>query len=535
MAFLRQSVKISSEENFVNIQRAFWETSLPKDWVDAHPQMWDIFRGGRSYQEITDTSQEFANVLTLLRLQNCFYEVNRKDSYSLREVRTLFESISDEWYQRYYSHPLWQLLRDGTLSTNGFIAWVVQNYHISRAAGVTDARCATRFKHNELLQTMFQTSSLEEYWHCDAFYFVSHKKFPVTDSQVKQYVPLPSTLAFEQQMLRMADEDWLGYALVSYFQESSIKFYEDCKEFYQTVEKNYDIEGFFKPWLQHIELDFNHKHAESFADLFDSKETFSSAEVMNSIRNAWFAFAFLFESLDEILGQNRENENVVLRNPIFDGQINSGKSSLLSGYSDAETTAICSENAFELYEKLYANRLTLLDDLKNKKFDFSSIKVDYVHGKTVEVIFKALSYAKEHDEIITLGKLAENAFGLDKNRQRQQSEVRQECSAQSVAVANFLTELALQSVNFCFICYHFYNLSKGEFSVLSNGKSTLIPIDKESFETLKNFLKNVRLEVRLNDRLINTLLQFNELLVNWLSTEEKFFQEDLFPVETDNK
>ena len=71
----------------------------------------------------------------------------------------------------------------------------------------------------------------------------------------------------------MAEEDWLGHLLVSLFQESSIKFYQECKEFYRQLEVRYKMENFFLPWIKHMDLDLNLSHAGRLSDVLDSDES----------------------------------------------------------------------------------------------------------------------------------------------------------------------------------------------------------------------------------------------------------------------
>lgn len=93
-------------------------------------------------------------------------------------------------------------------------------------------RCATRLPRKNLRE-FFQSNTLEEYSHCDDYFFIEHPDLNTED--VYRSVQLPSILNFDQQMYRMAEEDWLGHLLVSLFQESSIKFYQECKEFYRQL------------------------------------------------------------------------------------------------------------------------------------------------------------------------------------------------------------------------------------------------------------------------------------------------------------
>src|SRR6185503_20799475 len=108
-------------------------------------------------------------LVTLLDAQGCFLPEPASDS--LADALAAFLPLRSVMYADYYSHPLWTRLRDGAATAGELTTWAVHNYHVSRSAGAIAARRSVR-SHDDGLQPFFREDALEEYWHCDAFYFV---------------------------------------------------------------------------------------------------------------------------------------------------------------------------------------------------------------------------------------------------------------------------------------------------------------------------------------------------------------------------
>lgn len=142
--FLRDSATLVETDGEVVIRYALWELSLPRDWVVTHVGLRRFLDRQLGCEEIGDGDPQVRNVILALALQGCLTADGGRDNYSLRDVRELFRPLCYQWYGQYYSHPLWNRLREGTLSQNGLVAWMIHNYHVSRSVGMTDARCAVR-------------------------------------------------------------------------------------------------------------------------------------------------------------------------------------------------------------------------------------------------------------------------------------------------------------------------------------------------------------------------------------------------------
>ena len=166
------------------------------------------------------------------------------------------------------------------------------------------------------LRAFFRDDALDEFWHCDAFYFVDNPNLTLDARKVKAYVPLAASTAFEDVALRAADEDWLGHLLIAYFQESSIIFRHDSERFYDSVERHYALPGFFAGWWWHMSLDAEQGHADGLKGLFASDRRVSLPEIARSIRCMQLAHFFLLKALDQIAAHaDLETDAVDLRQP----------------------------------------------------------------------------------------------------------------------------------------------------------------------------------------------------------------------------
>jgi hypothetical protein len=374
--YLRDSVVVLTTDEAVLVRHAMWELSLPREWVEARAALCDFLARRCSRKQVPGEDAQLHNVLHLFGEAGCLSAESGRESYQLREVRAIFRPLCATWYGRYYAHPLWDRLRDGSLSRNALVAWLIHNYHVSRSVGMTDARSAVRLSRAPL-RDVFCETALDEFAHCDAFYFVRHPGLSIDDEQVKAYLPLPSSQAFDQEMLRIAEDDWLAHVLVALFQETTAGFYEDVKEFYHIVEERYRLPGLFAPWLRHVEYDLGHDHAQQFTALLDSDEEIVGDVVTCALAHAHFTFLFLLHALDEILGEDRHDDRVCLRMPP-------------NAAPPLATIALPSRAPEE---------------------DVSFLRADLSRS-----LLRALSFSSGHDEVILFGRLALETRRVDGGR-----------------------------------------------------------------------------------------------------------------------
>ncbi len=306
---LRPNVLVDFQPEQVTIAFGPWETRLPREWVDGRPEVANLLNGRSTLREgLADA--DAGPVAKLLAAQGCFVPDLVTTPVSLVCIRALFEPIKLEWYASYYSHPLWNALRSGAATRAELVGWIIHNYHVSRAAGIVAARAAISHRR---WRRFFEIDAIEEFWHCDAFYFIDAPDLRVPGRDVRTYVPLPASLAFEQLCLVTAERDPVGHLLIAYFQEASIMFRSDSDTFYCNVEQAYGIDGFFRTWRQHIQIDVDHGHADGLAQLFDTDWHVPPDQLAAALRNAWLAFYFLLASLDDVRGQ--AGPSIALRHP----------------------------------------------------------------------------------------------------------------------------------------------------------------------------------------------------------------------------
>jgi thiaminase len=453
--WLRQQVKVTVLDEVVDVQHQFLTISLPRDWIAREPEIEALLAASIGRQDVSSRDPKVQGVIQLLEAQDCFFQSKAQERYTVREVKELFDRIASTWYSDYYAHPVWQELRQGALPLSGFVAWVLHNYHVSRAAGRSGARCATRYPRLEL-RSFFAEDVLEEYWHCDAFYFVRHSQLSISDKDVKSYVPLPSSLAFEQHTLDVAESDWLGHLLISYFQESSIRFYSDCREFYSQVEDAYGFPGFFDGWVEHMRLDFAHGHAEGFIRLLDSDEVVTHEELLSSLQKAWYAYYFLTTALDEIADEARRNPAPILRAPVRAGRLDPKISTLAPCIGEVRGSS-----SGEIAEILVA----LLGTVHPPK----QTDVSYLQNRLRHTIYLALSHAREHDDIILFGRLAEVVESPEIVGSGQPAPP----TPSAVALYAFVADLAPQAEQFAFVIYLTHLLRTGWFSISERALAAL--------------------------------------------------------------
>jgi hypothetical protein len=377
---LKRDVSVRPDGERVRITYALWQVALSRDWIRANPVVEQLL--GRHITRAEAQAYPAAQpLIALLGAQGCFDPVERP-AYSLREVRALFDPLRSQWYAEYYAHPAWQRLREGLIGRSGLLAWLIHNYHVSRAAGVVAARMAARGGDNAWAR-FFRQDALDEYWHCDAYYGLDTPLLQdVGPTRIRHYVPLPSSRAFEEHTLQVAEHHPLGHILIAYFQEASIAFLDDSGDFYREVERQYDVQGLFNPWLQHIRIDVEQGHAEGLGHLLDDEAEVDAETLEQALQQAWLAFYFLRAALDDILAQDA-GDTLAQRQP----------KTVPAGIGDE-------------YELLHAwvaeaeppGRLP--DDERA-----------WVRQGLRDSAFRALGFARRHDEIIACGHWAQRLSG----------------------------------------------------------------------------------------------------------------------------
>ena len=459
---------VETRAEFVTVAYSFWKVELPREWVNRTPAIQRFLSRDAPASDISnDSDPSVLGVLTLLDLQGCLRYPDDRAFYTLKEVSNIFCALRASWYAQYYRHALWHRLREGSLSLNALVSWLIHNYHLSRSAGVSAARCSTRSPRADI-RKLFRASAIEEYAHCNDFFFVNHEKLAIPDSAVKQHLPLAGSLAFDLQMLRIAEDDWLAHVLVALLQESSVRFFDSCVAFYATVETNYGLQGFFENWKKHLSLDLDYDHAGAFAGALDSNEKVSREQVQFSLRNAFFTFRHLLSALDEILENDRSDPTIELDLP------NTQVSHLTLAELAREgiPTAKAPDNA--------SDRKFLLIDV-------------------AESLQRVLGNSKAHDQVLLFGRLVEATTGM--TAKVGVGDI-QPISPWAMALANLLRESSGDPVEYAFLLFRLSGIDEG-----------LVPISPMGLHQLAQHLE--RISSSFYCRLVDSRRQLDKFFHRW--------------------
>lgn len=513
--FLRSSIEVIEGRDVVSLRHPYWQLDLPAGWVATTPGVPQFLARQITADEARNQSPTSCDLMRLLEGQGCLTFRSDVESYTCSQAKNLFRAIANEWYGEYYRHELWDALRKGSLSRNALIAWLVHNYHISRSAGVTAARCATRSPRRSI-RSLFLQSALEEYSHCEDFYLVRHPELTIPDSQLKSYVHLPWSLAFDQEMLRTAETDWLGHVFVSLFQEYTAIFYEGAAQFFKIVEDRYGLHQFFDRWKAHIDFDLKHHHSQSFSKALESQEIVPIDQLTYSLKSAWFAYRYLFGALDQILNESDHTvRSLRLRLPIAGGTVDRGSSGLSSRYSKAtdriHLPPLCSPATLleSLCKEGFVPQVVLEKRANPDAQDIAFIRLDIADS-----VFRCLSYAEGHEDVIAIGTLAELVFSrLDVAEREHLRGWLQPATSEAMAVSNFLRELACHPTDFCYVLLL---AARTAYACASLEDPQWMPLPRNGCSELAAFLDRRSVSGDELDRLATRHFQFSEFLDLWL-------------------
>jgi len=449
MIRLRSSVAVTRGEDSCTLRHGFWDFTLPNVWIASEPGVAGLLQDGSYSGNIAELSPKAQNVLALLEVTGCLRAEERGD-YSYAEVGLIIEHMTIAWHGLYYSHPVWNRLRSGELGRNGFVAWVLHNYHLSRSAGATAARGVLRSP-TGAIRRLFLESALEEYSHCEDYYCIDDARLGVSESDCRAYIPLPSSLALDQQMHRLAEFDWLGHAMVGFIQESTASYYKKCCEFYSLVESKYGLPGFFDGWKQHILLDLKYGHASAFKDAIVEmgNASISQDALLKSLNGAAIMVHFLIGALDEILQEDAFSSEVRLRRPVVQLDIDFDVNALLRRFSFVPKPEGNQKQQPGNGSDLMASKLLVPKERIPPLEEWTSEESSFLIHEIAMSTLTALSHSQSHEEIIGLGKVVECL----KTTLRDSVESMQfySQSPRAVAIANFLREEAPRPKTYCLV------------------------------------------------------------------------------------
>ncbi len=289
--YLRRSVQVATDGDHVDLRFSLWSLRIPSDYIQLDSTLAAFFRREVPVSAVRDSRVRSRNLLSLLEAQGCIASEPFYTS-SLREVGKLFHAVAAEWYQDYYSHRLWPMFRETTVSRAQLDAWMLRTYFLSRSAGVTAARCAALCSVPRI-RALFAKNSLEEFDHCERYY-------KPKDGSIDAPAPI-SSLAFDQQMLRLAEEDWLAHVFVALFQEKTAVFVRNARSLYDRLAERFSLGNAFDLWKEHLGFDIAHGHADDFMEAFADDAQIECERFLASVESARVTIAYLIGGLEQIV------------------------------------------------------------------------------------------------------------------------------------------------------------------------------------------------------------------------------------------
>jgi hypothetical protein len=380
---LRLGVNVKHLGDFFVVDHSIWSIRIPTRISGQHYASHHLLTNPGSYVSYSSDDP----ILVLLRAQGCL-TFPKKSKYSSKEYLEIFNAATLSWYYDYYSHSLWNRLRSGCASKEELIAWILHNYHVSLNAGITHARIADSDKD---LSASHYRCALEEYWHADSFYFVSYEG--LSPDEVKNYLPLPSSYAFQIHLRQLARNQPNAYKLVSYFQERTIIFSDNAESFYDQVEAAYNMPGLFHGWRAHLQIDKSLNHYNERENILLADEPVDSSDLIAEIFQARIAFELLLCCLDDVEAERS-------RGCDYSWRIAFGDKRSLESTSVSERAAFWALTFFQGPHQL-SDRIR---DLLHCR----SHNIYWIKCMLEPSCFTCLSYARSHDDVILLGKIAEH-------------------------------------------------------------------------------------------------------------------------------
>jgi hypothetical protein len=165
-------------------------------------------------------------------------------------------------------------------------------------------------------------------------------------------------------------------------------------------------------------------------------------------------------------------------------------------------TALDLYDAMNSYRSLETAELTT-GSISNVT-DSTFLRLDLVRS-----IYRALSYAERGDETVALGRIAEAAFkNLLVPEQAELANGQRPLTADAMALANFLRELATRPSEFGFVLH----------AIIAAGpdiERRWMPLSQADLTPLRQLLARARPGAAHVDRLVTTVLQMNEFVRRW--------------------
>ncbi|WP_338847252.1 iron-containing redox enzyme family protein [Massilia sp. W12] len=164
------------------------------------------------------------------------------------------------WKKNVFHHDFWVRLTDGSASRTEFMGWLLENFYFIEGATIRLSAVSAACKHKKMRQH-FSKHFTEEYNH-HHFFMKALKLAGMTEQQVRQHNPLPSTMAIMNHMRECARRDPISYAACSAFLESTGENRVSSMQFFDLLSKHFDTDkiGIIKPLVDHAHLDEDYGH-----------------------------------------------------------------------------------------------------------------------------------------------------------------------------------------------------------------------------------------------------------------------------------
>lgn len=404
--FLRDSVLVDSTPSAVELRFSVWSIELPRSLLASSKKVSAFFRREISSDALLDEPDNVRRLVSLLSYQGCLIPEYHKDAYGLSEVKALYISFCNESYGRYYAHSLWAAMRTEVIPVSTIRQWIARTYFLSRFAGVT-ASAASRNGPTPAIRSAFLKSAVEEYSHCEDYYLPPAALFSVDLAYMKGIAPAPCFIAFDQQMLRIAQEDWLAHLFVALFQERTAQFKDGAHRLYSRVEKQLGMPGMLDGWRTHISFDEENSHEGDLDNLFEQEIEVSYERLQDAFDEASLTVDLLIDGLDTVLhlGDSGTNPRVCVESSILKLPHIQGIS-CLSGVTEY---AMKARNPHGMVIELAGLIERTSHGLKflSESVAFFLHQVEYCF---VALLTQCLENCEAHDEVIRIGNTLETAL-----------------------------------------------------------------------------------------------------------------------------
>ncbi|PHV09752.1 hypothetical protein [Chitinimonas sp. BJB300] len=397
--YLRDSVSIHWLPASVELAYSVWSIELPLRHLSPSKKLSAFLRREIPSSDLVGEQEQVQNLIYILSYQGCLISEKIKQHYSLQEIKSLYVSFCNEFYGRYYAHPVWGDMRAETIPNSIILQWISRTYFLSRFAGVTASAASLNGPTVEV-QTAFLKSAVEEYSHCEDYYLPPPALYPAEQGYTAGIAPSASFIAFDQQMLHIAQHDWLAHLFVALIQERTAHFKDGANHLYSRVEHQLDMPGLFDGWRTHISFDEDHAHADDLETLFEQKLPMPVEQLQKSFDEANLALELLSDGLDDVLnlGEMGINPRAVVDTPTLRPQHVRGIRCLTGVHEYTVNATSINALTIEIVE-LIANSRAGANFLDHA----AAFLLNKIEPCLAQLVAACVKHCDQHAEIIYLG------------------------------------------------------------------------------------------------------------------------------------